>query len=413
MSGLSSSACGTPPGKANWLDKALLMRMLRAMGQPSVRLVLWDGTVVSGAGEPVATIHILDRRTLWRLPINPNLAFGDAYTAGRIDIEGDVISCLRAIYDVMPMQADAGKFSAVTRRLRRPRANDIAGARTNIRQHYDIGNHFYKLWLDDDMVYSGAFYHAPGDGLEAAQQAKMHYICRKLQLGPGDEVVEIGCGWGALARYMAKHYGAKVTAYNISHAQIQYARERTRLEGLEDRVKYIEDDYRNMSGTYDALVTVGMLEHVGAEHYAVFGGIMDACLKENGRGLIQSVGRNQREAMSGWIERRIFPGAYVPVLSEMLRLVEPQGFSVVSVENLRLHYARTLFDWLERFDAASDQIEQMYDAAFVRTWRLYLAGCCAAFGVGSVQLFQLLFARPRNHSLPFKPDDGRVRSYHD
>ncbi len=400
--------CEIPSGKANWLDKALLTRMFRAMGQPSIRLVLWDGTVVNGIGEPAGIVHILDRRTLWRLPVNPNLVFGDAYVAGHIDIEGDIISCLRAFYDVMPMQADAGIFSAVMKKLRRSHTNDIAGARANIYRHYDIGNHFYKLWLDDDMVYSGAFYHAPGDDLEAAQQAKMHYICRKLQIRPGDEVVEIGCGWGALARYMAKHYGAKVTAYNISHAQIQYARERTRLEGLEDQITYIEDDYRNISGTYDALVTVGMLEHVGAEHYATFGRIMDACLKKNGRGLIQSVGRNQREAMTGWIEKRIFPGAYVPVLSEILRLVEPQGFSIVNVENLRLHYARTLFDWLERFDAASGQIEQMYDAAFIRTWRLYLAGCCAAFEVGSVELFQLLFARPHNQSLPSRPGGATV-----
>ncbi len=392
-------AYGRPRGRASRIDQVLLAWLLHAMGRPSIRLELWDGTSVDGAGRIAATVHILDRRTLWRLPASPNLVFGDAYAAGRIEVEGDLIACLRAIYEVMPMQADAGKFSAVTRKLLHPRTNSLIGSRANIQRHYDIGNQFYSLWLDNEMVYSGAYYHAREDSLEAAQQAKMHYICRKLQISAGDRVVEIGCGWGALARHMARHYGARVRAYNISPAQLQYAWERSRQEGLADRIEYVEDDYRNVAGTYDAIVSVGMLEHVGGEHYRTFGRVMNACLKENGRGLIQSVGRNQPEPMSSWIEKRIFPGAYVPSLSEMLQLVEPQGFSVVSVENLRRHYARTLFDWLGRFNAVSDQVERMYDAAFVRAWRLYLAGCCAAFAAGSIQLFQLLFARPHNNDL--------------
>jgi len=394
--------------KVSRIDQALLTWLLHALGKPAIRLALWDGTSVDGAGKIVATVHILDRRTLWRLPTNPNLVFGDAYAAGRIEVEGDLIACLRAIYEVMPMQADAGKFSAVTRKLLHPRTNSMVGSRVNIQRHYDNGNQFYSLWLDDEMVYSGAYYHAREDSLEAAQQAKMHYICRKLQISAGDEVVEIGCGWGALARHMARYYGARVRAYNISPAQLRYAWERTRREGLSDRVEYVDDDYRNVTGTYDALVTVGMLEHVGSEQYRTFGKVMDGCLKENGRGLIQSVGRNQAEPMSGWIERRIFPGAYVPTLSEMLQLVEFQEFSVLSVENLRQHYARTLFDWLGRFNAVSDQVEQMYDATFVRAWRLYLAGCCAAFAAGSVQLFQLLFARPRNNALFPRHDNPQI-----
>lgn len=404
MSALANGKRGISRTSSSRCDRALLGRLFNTMGKPLIRLVLWDGTSVEGSGNAVAAVHILNRQTLWRLPINPNLVFGDAYAAGYIEVEGDVVACLRAIYEVMPMQADAGKFSTVVKKLVHPRAHSLIGSRTNIQRHYDIGNEFYRLWLDKAMVYSCAYYHTPGDSLEAAQQAKMHYICRKLQIRQGDEVVEVGCGWGALARYMARHYGAKVTAYNISHQQLLYAREHTMAEGLEDRVEYIEDDYRNITGQYDTLVSVGMLEHVGVRQYHAFGKMMNRCLKETGRGLIQSVGRNQREPMSGWIEKRIFPGAYVPDLSEILRVVEPQAFSVLDVENLRLHYARTLQDWLDRFNAACNQVEHMYDAEFVRAWRLYLAGCCAAFAAGSVQAFQLLFTRPRNNSLRLTRD---------
>jgi len=404
MSVLANGKNGISRTSSSRCDQALLGRLFNTMGKPSIRLVLWDGASVEGNGTVVAAVHILNRQTLWHLPINPNLVFGDAYAAGRIEVEGDLVACLRAIYEVMPMQADAGKFSAVVKKLAHPRANSLIGSRTNIQRHYDIGNEFYRLWLDKAMVYSCAYYPTPGASLEAAQQAKMHYICRKLRIRPGNEVVEIGCGWGALARYMARHYGAKVTAYNISRQQLLYARKHAMAEGLEDRVKYIEDDYRNVTGQYDALVSVGMLEHVGVRQYRTFGKMINRCLKKTGRGLIQSVGRNQREPMSGWIERRIFPGAYVPDLSEILQVVEPQAFSVLDVENLRLHYARTLQDWLDRFNAACNQVEHMYDAEFVRAWRLYLAGCCAAFAAGSVQVFQLLFARPSNNSLRLTRD---------
>jgi len=403
-----NGTCKKPEGKANHFERILVARLLRALGRPPIRLQLWDGSCACGDGRIVATVHILNRRTLWQLPLNPNLVFGDAYTAGDIEVEGDLVACLRAIYEVMPMQADAGKFNFLLQRLWRPKGNGLAAARRNIQSHYDLGNRFYRLWLDDEMVYSGAYYRGRDCSLKAAQQAKMQRICRKLRISPGDHVVEIGCGWGALARYIARHCGARVKAYNISPAQLRYAWERTRQEGLTDRIEYIEDDYRNVKGEFDVLVSVGMLEHVGVENFPAFGRMMDSCLKGNGRALIQSVGRNRPEPMSGWIERRIFPGAYVPALSEMLQLVEPHGFSMLGVENLRLHYARTLQDWLARFNAAAVEVEEMFDAAFVRAWRLYLAGCCAAFAAGSVQLFQLLLARPGCNELLLRHGQPRL-----
>jgi cyclopropane-fatty-acyl-phospholipid synthase len=225
-------------------------------------------------------------------------------------------------------------------------------------------------------------------------------VCRKLQLKPGDRVVEAGCGWGGLARHMAKHYGVTVRSYNISHQQIVYAREKAREQGLEGRVEYIEDDYRNLSGTYDVFVSIGMLEHVGRDHYRVLGRVADTCLTDKGRGLIHTIGRNKPELMNAWIEKRIFPGAYPPTLREMMEIFEPSRFSVLDVENIRLHYARTLEHWLERFESHAAEIEKTYDRAFVRAWRLYLCGSIASFTTASLQLFQVVFARERDNDIP-------------
>jgi len=237
--------------------------------------------------------------------------------------------------------------------------------------------------------------------LEAAQQAKMDHVCRKLQLQPGDKVIEAGCGWGGLALHMAKHYGVTVTAYNISHEQVRFASDRARAEGFEDRIRYVEDDYRNIRGTFDVFVSVGMLEHVGKENYRALGNVIDTCLAEEGRVLIHSIGRNVARPMSTWIDRRIFPGAYPPTIREMMDILEPSRFSVLDVENLRLHYARTVEHWLQRFEDANLEVTEMFDEKFVRAWRLYLSGSIATFLTGGLQLFQVVFTREKNNQVPW------------
>jgi cyclopropane-fatty-acyl-phospholipid synthase len=200
---------------------------------------------------------------------------------------------------------------------------------------------------------------------------------------------------------MALYYGARVKAYNISSEQIRYARERAEREGYKDRVAYIEDDYRNLSGKFDVFVSVGMLEHVGREAYSGLGTLINKHLAQNGRGLIHSIGRNRPRPMNSWIEKRIFPGAYPPSIAEMMTIFESGGFSVLDVENLRLHYARTLEHWLYRFDKAEDRVVQMFDKVFVRAWRLYLSGSIAAFLSSNLQLFQVVFAREKDNSIPW------------
>jgi cyclopropane-fatty-acyl-phospholipid synthase len=195
-----------------------------------------------------------------------------------------------------------------------------------------------------------------------------------------------------------------VRAFNISHEQVAYARERAEAEGLGGQIEYIEDDYRNISGQYDAFASVGMLEHVGVKHYPELGVVIDRCLKPEGRGLIHSIGQNTPCPTSEWTQQRIFPGGYAPALREMLNIFERSNFSVLDVENLRLHYARTLRHWLERFDQQHDRVRQMYDEAFIRAWRLYLCGSIANFSIGKLQLFQVLIARPGDNSVPMSRD---------
>lgn len=383
-------------------EKLLLERMLDSVGNPSVQIVLWDGQQLGHpASATPARMIIRDRGALLKLISNPEFWFGEMYTAGRIDVEGDLAEFIETVYRSLP-RIDPGTLG---KKLLAPfsdaRRNSLPNARSNIHHHYDIGNKFYQLWLDKQMVYTCAYFPDQSMSLEDAQTAKLDHVCRKLRLQPGESVVEAGCGWGTLALHMARQCGVKVKAYNISKEQIAYSRQRALATGLDDRVEFIEDDYRNIQGRFDAFVSVGMLEHVGVDNYSELGAVIDRCLTPSGRGLIHTIGRDYPSSMNPWIERRIFPGAIPPSLSEMMQIFEPNGFSVLDVENLRLHYAKTLEHWMERYEGASDSVTAMFDPAFVRAWRLYLAGSLAAFRSGAMQLFQVGFTRSGYNRIPW------------
>jgi cyclopropane-fatty-acyl-phospholipid synthase len=387
------------------VKQKLLEKILQAVGAPPIPIALWNGEVLFAeqASAP-GRVAIRDRSALLRLLVHPDLEYGRLYAAGRLDVEGDLVACLEAVYHSVSQRRRRALIHPVLAQLRRFYQHRRSRSRDNVYRHYDIGNDFYRLWLDRQLVYTCAYFPDPATSLEDAQIAKMEHVCRKLRLQPGEEVVEAGCGWGALALHMARHYGVRVKAYNLSHEQIAYARQWAQDAGLDERVTFIEGDYREISGRYDVFVSVGMLEHVGPHHYRAFGRLIDACLKDTGRGLIHSIGRNVPEPFNPWVERYIFPGAYPPTLGEMNRIFEAGGLSVLDVENLRLHYARTLEHWLSRYESVFEQAVQMYDLAFARAWRLYLAGSTAAFRSGYLQLFQVAFARADNNEIPWTRD---------
>jgi cyclopropane-fatty-acyl-phospholipid synthase len=367
---LDGASCEQPAAVADdarySLETRLIRTLLHAFGNPPIGFTLWNGDKIAPLGSaPVATLHVSDRRTLLRLCTDPDLQFGELYSSGKIDVDGSI---LRMIEELYLGAAEAAQPMSFRRRLaawrhRRTR-NTLHGSRENIHHHYDIGNEFYALWLG-----------------------------------------ETGCGWGALALHMARHYGVKVRAFNISREQIAYARERAKEQGLANEVEFVEDDYRNISGHYDKFVSVGMLEHVGAENFEELGRVIDGCLKDTGLGLIHTIGRNRAKLMHRWIDRRIFPGAHPPSLKEMMDIFEGRNFSVLDVENMRLHYAKTLEWWNILYERAIDRVAKMFDERFVRMWRLYLLGSQAAFTVGELQLFQVVFSPGRNNQIPWTRAD--------
>jgi len=390
------------PAVSTSVDRWALARIQQTVLSAPLRFVLWDGfELPSQAGPPIATVVVKNRRALFGWVWNPELNFGEAYMFGAVEIQGDLLGMLEAVYRALAKR-------------RRPwcqpqPSNTVHAARENVHHHYDLGNEFYQLWLDRDLVYTCAYFPTPEVTLEQAQLAKMDLVCRKLRLKPGDRVVEAGCGWGSLALFMAKQYGVSVRAFNISTEQIAYARNLANEAGLADRVEFIEDDYRNVRGTYDVFVSVGMLEHVGLADYPTLSDVMDRSLRDDGRGLLHFIGRNQPAPLNPWIRKRIFPGAYPPTLREVFECVlEPHGFSVLDVDNLRLHYAKTLEHWRRRFDDASDHVREMFDETFVRAWRLYLNGSQASFTTGFMQLFQVVFARGTSNAIPWTRADTRA-----
>jgi cyclopropane-fatty-acyl-phospholipid synthase len=395
-----------PAPRSRSIDARLARRLLTALGNAPLEFVLvWSGERIAGSGTPVAQIRFADRATLWGVVADPRMRFGDAYSEGRIEIEGDMLGFLEIVYRSSEAGTGHGAAGgALTRLLKgwryRPQRNTLSGSRSNIHRHYDLGNDFYSLWLGDTMAYTCAYFPTAESSLDEAQVAKMDHVCRKLRLTASDTVVEAGCGWGSFALHMAQRYGARVRAFNISKEQIAFARERAREQGLEGRVEFIEDDYRNITGRYDVFASIGMLEHVGKENYPELGRVARRALASGGRGLIHSIGRNYPAPLQPWIEKRIFPGAYPPSIAEMMQIFEPSNLSVLDVENIRLHYALTLREWLARYETAVHRVRTMFDEFFVRMWRLYLAGSVAAFETGTLQLFQVLFTTPENNRIP-------------
>ena len=396
--------------RVGMVDRWLAERVQRLVAPVAVRLELWDGTspFVASHDPPVGDLVVRDRRALLGLIVNPNLWFGEAYAAGRLAIRGAVEPVVEALSRLSDPAAPWR--SGVMAALAFP--NTLRDARRNV-NHYDLGNDFYKLWLDPELVYTCAYFADPDMSLAAAQRAKQDLVCRKLRLRAGDTVIEAGCGWGALALHMARHYGVTVKAFNVSREQLTFARERAAREGLSSRVDFIDDDYRNVRGVYDVFVSVGMLEHVGVRHFSSLADVLRRTIRrQGGRGLLHFIGRDVPRPLNSWIRRRVFPGAYPPTLAEVCsRILGPAGMSVFDVENLRLHYARTLESWSAGFAAAGDRIRATYGEEFRRTWELYLAGSQAAFATGWMQLFQVAFT-PRESAPPswtraelFKPAD--------
>ena len=364
-----------------------------------------------GNGEgPKVTVRIKDQSTALRLTLDPELALGETYTDGTLSIDGDDVQGLLAIVVRNSAQKQAmtvpARMLAGLRHIRRrlDQSNPEAGARRNVAHHYDLTPAIYDLFLDADRQYSCAYFSQEGVSLDVAQAAKKAHIARKLLISPGMRVLEIGCGWGGLALTLARDHGAQVTGITLSQEQLTIARDRAKAAGLADRVSFELMDYRAINGVFDRIVSVGMFEHVGAPNFGTFFNVVRDRLADDGVALIHTIGRTAPpNATNPWIAKYIFPGGYVPSLSEVAEAIQNTGLRIGDIECLRLHYAMTLRCWFDRFSAKSDVAAILRDERFVRMWRYYLAASEQTFRHGPQDVFQFQLCR-RPDAVPITRD---------
>jgi len=355
------------------------------------------------AGErPTVVVRIRDPLILFHMMVDIGSALGEAYMDGRLVIEHgtmyDFLELLAMNYRYAPkfwFEKAATFFAPILQRIQQ--FNPISKSRQNVAHHYDLSRELYEQFLDQDMQYSCAYFHNRTDSLEAAQLQKKAHIASKLLLEPGMRVLDIGCGWGGMALYLAQTADVEVVGLTLSEEQLKVATERAQRAGLSHRVKFHLRDYRQETGTYDRIVSVGMFEHVGTTHYPEFFAKVNDLLSHNGVALIHSIGRMDGPgATNTWLQKYIFPGAYSPAMSEVLPVIEKQTLWATDIEILRLHYAETLRHWRARFMQRRPQIAKLYDERFCRMWEFYLAGCEVNFRYLSLMVFQIQLAKNIN-----------------
>lgn len=371
---------------------------------------------VAAEGDPDVAIHISDPRLDWKMALNPELAPAEAYMDGTLTIEDggawdllEIFFVNKPSFDMTPTQIFWNSLARKTRRF--VQHNPIARARRNVGHHYDLGNAFYRMWLDPDMQYSCAYFPTGAETLSEAQRAKKRHIAAKMGLRPGQRVLDIGCGWGGMALYLAAVADVEVVGVTLSTEQLAIARARAEAAGLSDRCRFELTDYREVTETFDRIVSVGMLEHVGVGHLGEYFLRVRDRLAPNGVALIHSISTKAPPGVTGpFLRKYIFPGGYAPSLSEAALAVERSGLWLLDCEVWRVHYAETLRAWRERFEARRPEIEAMYDARFARMWEFYLAASEGAFRYGSSNVVQLQLGRERD-AMPLHRDyvvDARV-----
>jgi len=370
----------------------------------TLKVIDADGKVheFSGKPGPNVTMRLRDPSLYYKLVVNPELHAGEAYMDGRLSFENSTLRDFLTLFSLNRLSLGSYPVQRVLRRVSRnfrkwQQANPIGKAEQNVAHHYDLGNDFYKLFLDEGLQYSCAYFVNDNETLEQAQRNKMRLLAAKLNLAPGLKILDIGSGWGDLGLYLARLEDVEVVGVTLSKEQFELSNARARKAGLDHRVRFELKDYRQLRGRFDRIVSVGMFEHVGVQHYGEFFSKINELMDDDGLTLIHSIGHmSPPGTASPWLRKYIFPGAYSPALSEVFEVVEQNSLWVTDLEFLRVHYAKTLAHWVQRFEANRDKIEAMYDARFVRMWEFYLISCEMMFRTGSQLVFHMQLARKRD-----------------
>ena len=359
---------------------------------------------------PHVVMKLTDKQLYRDLVFKSEIAAAESYMDGKMTFEeGSSLRDFLTLFSInrlsladYPLQKAIRKITMLTRR--KQQSNKRGEAQQNVAHHYDLGNEFYKLFLDKNMLYSCAYFRNDNESLEQAQRNKLRLLASKLDLKPGQTVLDIGCGWGDLALYLASMEDVKVTGVTLSKEQQALASKRAEDMGLADRVEFRLQDYREVPETFDRIVSVGMFEHVGVTHYDEFFSKLNGLMPDNGLAVIHSIGHMSPPGMaSKFMRKYIFPGAYSPALSEVFESVEKNSLWCLDLEFLRVHYAETLKHWEKRFQANRDKVEQMYDERFARMWEFYLISAEAMFRTGSQLVFHMQLSRQRD-AVPLQRD---------
>ncbi|MEX2648284.1 MAG: cyclopropane-fatty-acyl-phospholipid synthase family protein [Alphaproteobacteria bacterium] len=355
-------------------------------------------------------MRVRDSWTELRLVLDPYAYAGEAYMSGAMTIEqGTLRDWVALCYENFERDAATSRVVHVRQRLKRivrsfTQHNPVGLARRHVAHHYDLSGALFDLFLDRDRQYSCAYFESPHGTLDQAQDAKKRHIAAKLLLEPGMKVLDIGSGWGGLALFLARVARVDVTGVTLSKEQQAAAERRAREAGLADRVRFHLRDYREEPGRYDRIVSVGMFEHVGVNHFDEYFGKLRTLLTEDGVALLHSIGRfDGPGATNAWLRKYIFPGGYTPALSEVTAAIERSGLFMTDIEILRLHYAETIKEWARRFALNRDRAKAMFDERFCRMWEFYLAGCEMSFRFGDQMVFQIQLAR-RIETVPMTRD---------
>ncbi|WP_439544257.1 class I SAM-dependent methyltransferase [Hyphomicrobium sp.] len=355
------------------------------------------------AAGPDVTMRLTDPTLYRSLFLNPELAAGEAYMDGRMSFENSTLRDFLTLFSKNRLSLGSYPLQRVLRAASRgvkrfQQANPIGKAQKNVAHHYDIGNDFYRLFLDRGMQYSCAYFTSDDNTLEQAQQNKLRLIASKLDLKPGQKVLDIGCGWGDMALYLGRMAeGVQVVGVTLSKEQCRLANEKAKALGLADRVRFELRDYRELTERFDRIVSVGMFEHVGVAHYGEFFAKVNELLTDDGVMLLHSIGHmSPPGTASPWMRKYIFPGAYSPALSEVFTAVEQNSLWVTDCEFLRLHYAKTLAHWEQRFQANRAKVAEMYDERFCRMWEFYLISAEMMFRTGSQLVFHMQLSKKRD-----------------
>ena len=395
------------------MNRLLRHHITRLMVSGNLKVTGADGKTIAfgdGTGDPVHVV-INSRRAEWAITLDPMLALPESYMNGGVDIvEGDVLSLLRLVYSTHVPGVDVSVWTmriteAVRYVFRRvQQLNTLARSRDNVRRHYDLSGDIYRLFLDEDWQYSCAYFETPEKSLDEAQIAKKRHLAAKICVERGNKILDIGSGWGGLGLYLARTFDTEILGVTLSEEQHGRSNERAREQGLADRALFLLRDYRHLEGPFDRIVSVGMFEHVGVNHYRTFFDKCASLLDDHGVMVLHSIGRTSGPTTTNpFIRKHIFPGGYIPALSEVLPAIEKSGLITTDIELLRIHYAETLKHWRERFMANRDRAVEIYDERFARMWEFYLAGSEAAFRWDDLMVFQIQLAH-RHDAVPLTRD---------